>query len=326
MNKYSIKQKTGVLLINLGTPDKPTYFGVMKFLREFLSDNKVVSLPKLFWYPILYTFVLPFRSHSSAKNYRKIWTEQGSPLLTNSIKQIDSLKEQLNPNDYHVEIAMRYGEPSIKKALAELNKPTINNLIVIPLFPQYSSTTTASCFQHVTKMISKWMYIPKVQFINQFCTDRLYIEAIAKSIINNQDYSPNNHTLFSYHGLPASLLKKGDPYYCFCHKTTRLVAEYLAMNEADYTMSFQSRFGLNKWLTPYTLDKVMELAKSGNKVINLIAPSFVSDCLETLYELEIELIDIFRAHGGEKIIFIRSLNNSLNFTNMLTEIINANNR
>ncbi|HJN38244.1 MAG TPA: ferrochelatase [Gammaproteobacteria bacterium] len=317
MNKYTLDQKTGVLLINLGTPDHPTYFSVMRFLREFLSDNKVIRLPKLLWYPLLYGFILPFRSRATSKKYRAIWTNEGSPLLLHSIHQVNLLKEKLDPMKFQVELGMRYGNPRLQDALQKLNSPHINKIIVIPLFPQYSSSTTGTCFKAVTKTLSKWMYIPEIHFIHQFCSNDNYIQAMTDQISSHPDFNSKNYTLFSYHGLPSSFLDEGDPYYCFCCKTTRLITEKLKIDKDKFETCFQSRFGYNSWLKPYATERITALAKSGYKNINIVCPSFVSDCLETNEEIALELKQLFMKNGGEQFNVIRSLNQHEKFIGML---------
>ncbi|MBS0359300.1 MAG: ferrochelatase, partial [Proteobacteria bacterium] len=310
--KISLHQKllenTGVLITNLGTPTEPTPTAVKKYLKEFLSDRRVIEIPRLLWWPILHGFILPFRSRSSAKAYEKIWQKEGSPLRVITEQQANGLQKILQEkygDKIIVAYAMRYGTPSIEEQLCYLKKQSIKRLIVLPLYPQYSATTTASTFDAVAKVLKNWRYIPETHFINQYYDNPLYIEAISQSIQTYWAQHPRSKKLLiSFHGLPKRNFELGDPYYCFCHKTARLIAESLQLSSEQWALCFQSRFGKAEWLQPYTDATLIQCAKEGIESVDIICPGFAADCLETLEEISIRYREVFLEAGGKQFQYI----------------------
>jgi len=322
--EHGSPDKTGILLTNLGTPDEPTAKAVKPYLREFLSDPRVIEIPKFIWQIILRGFILQIRPRRSARTYSTIWTKEGSPLLVIAKKQLELVRKELKstyPNSV-VELAMRYGNPSVESALEKLQKQQVRRLLIFPLYPQYCAATTASTFDAVTNVLQKWRWIPELRFINHYYDDRSYIKALSRSI---EDFWKKNgrpqKTIFSYHGIPKKYHAKGDPYHCFCLKTTRLVKEYMNLSDEEFITTFQSRFGRAEWLQPYTSQTLMDLPKKGVKDIHIISPGFSADCLETLEELEEENRGYFEKAGGEKYKYIPCLNDNSSHISMMTNLI-----
>ena len=307
--EHESSEKIGVLLCNLGTPDSFQTIDVRKFLKEFLSDGRVVEIPKFIWWFILNGIILIFRPKKSAKLYESVWTKEGSPLLVYSEKLVSKLLKEL-PNNYEIELAMRYGNPSIEEGLIALKKKNCRNLIVLPLFPQYSGTTTGSVFDEVSRVLSKWRWVPNLNFINSYHDDEGYIIALSDSIKEKLENESPQKIIFSYHGIPKRNFIKGDPYHCLCKKTTRLVAERLGLDEDKYITTFQSRFGRAEWLKPYTSETMENLPSENIKNILVVAPGFSVDCLETIEEIDDENKEIFINAGGEKFGYIPCLNDS----------------
>ena len=305
------KVKTGVLLTNLGTPDAPTASALRRYLREFLSDPRVVEIPRLVWLIILHGIILRVRPKKSAKLYESIWTEDGSPLLVISQQQRDKVAEQLAQkygDNVQVELAMRYGTPSISNALDKLQLAGANKLVVLPLYPQYAGPTVGSTFDAVVSQLKTWRWVPSLSFISGYHDNANYISALGQSIKQHiQAHGKPDKLVLSFHGMPKYFLEQGDPYYYFCEKTTRLLMESLAFSEDDYVMTFQSRFGKAEWLKPYTDETLIDLAED-HKHVAVISPAFSADCLETLEELVHENRDLFLAAGGEKYHYIAALN------------------
>lgn len=318
-------RKIGVLLTNLGTPDAPTSSALRKYLRQFLSDPRVVEIPRVIWMLILHGIILRVRPKKSAKLYESIWTEKGSPLMVISQQTRDkvaALIEQEHGNNVIVDIAMRYGEPSIPNALNRMQTQGVDKLIVLPLYPQYAGPTTASAFDEVTGEIAKWRWIPSIHFINGYHDNVKYIEALANSIQEHFDQQGKPDKLvLSYHGMPKHFLDSGDPYYCFCHKTTRLVVEKLGLQSEEYLTTFQSRFGKAEWLKPYADETLETLAREGVKKVSIVSPAFSADCLETLEELVHENREIFTEAGGEVYSYIPALNDRDDHCEALSEIV-----
>lgn len=315
---------TGILLTNLGTPDEPTPRALKRYLREFLSDPRVVEIPRLLWMLILHGVILRVRPKKSAKLYETIWTDEGSPLLVNSKNMVNKVEALLRKNEeIVVELGMRYGQPSIDKALNRFQENGVNNIIVLPLYPQYSGPTTGSTFDAVTKTVGSWRWIPSLKFISTYHDEPLYIKALANSVKEHITSSGMPEKLiFSYHGMPKHFFESGDPYYCFCHKTTRLVVDELGLSKEQFVMTFQSRFGKAEWLKPYTDATLVELANEGVKDVAIISPAFSADCLETLEELVHENKDEFINAGGETYHYIPALNDRDDHCLALAEIIN----
>ncbi|MFC3031591.1 ferrochelatase [Pseudoalteromonas fenneropenaei] len=311
-HQRGFSQKTGILITNLGSPDAPTTSAVRRYLREFLSDPRVVEIPRLLWLIILHGIILRIRPAKSAKNYQKIWTEQGAPLITITQAQQQKLQQhliRLGHQDVIVEMAMRYGNPSIESGLTKLREQGVTKIVVLPLYPQYSGATTGSTFDAVSRVLRSWRWVPELHFINGYHQQPDYIEALANSIA--EDLTANgtpDKLVFSYHGTPKQFLNWGDPYYCFCMQTTRLVSERLQLPEGLAVSTFQSRFGKAEWLQPYTDVTLTEFAKQGIDNVAILSPAFSADCLETLEELEEENRETFMHAGGKHYRYIKALN------------------
>ena len=322
--KHGSEEKTGVLLTNLGTPDYPNASALKIYLKEFLSDQRVIEIPKLLWQLILRLVILNIRPRRSAKNYKKIWTDEGSPLLVYSKKIVSAVEKNLKDEFVNTVfiLGMRYGNPSLEHALKEMKKQKVRRLLVFPLYPQYCASTTASTFDKITNILQKWRWIPEIRFINNYFEEDLYIKAVSDSIKDkwNKLGKPQK-TIFSYHGIPLSYLMKGDPYHCYCLKTTRLVKEELGLNDEDVMTTFQSRFGSQEWLQPYTDETLKKLPDQGIKDIHILSPGFSVDCLETIEEIGEENRDYFMKAGGNSYHYINCLNDSKNHINMISAII-----
>jgi ferrochelatase len=312
---------TGVLLVNLGTPDAPTAPALRRYLAEFLADGRVIEIPKIIWWFILHGIILRVRPKKSAAKYKSVWTPEGSPLLV--ISQIQTAAIQASVGDAAlVKLGMRYGNPSIEKALGEFQQVGIRKIIVLPLYPQYAAATTGSTFDAVTRELQKWRFVPELHFINNYCDEPLFIEALSRSVQENFDqFGKPEKLLLSYHGMPKRNLELGDPYFCFCQKTTRLLADKLNLAKEDYITTFQSRFGYAEWLQPYTDKTLEELAQKGVKNVAIISPAFSADCLETLEELAMENREIFTHAGGTEYRYIPALNDRADHIAALTNII-----
>ena len=322
--EHGSDDKTGVLITNLGTPDAPKRKELKKYLNQFLSDPRVIELPKFIWQLILQLVILQIRPSKSAASYKKIWTENGSPLLDISIRQLNAIKNKIsisNPNMV-IALGMRYGNPSIENALKKLQSQHVRRLLILPLYPQYCAATTGSTFDAVTNVLQKWRWIPEVRFINQYFEEKSYIKVLSNSIkkfwIKNK--KPEK-IIFSYHGIPKRYLTSGDPYHCFCLKTTRLVKEYMNLDDNEVLTTFQSRFGRDEWLQPYTSETLKKLPSQGVKDIHIISPGFSADCLETLEELEAENREYFEKAGGKNYLYIPCLNTNPMHIDMMSTII-----
>ncbi|MGL4222043.1 MAG: ferrochelatase, partial [Shewanella sp.] len=263
---HAARGKVGVLLLNLGTPDAPTASAVRRYLAEFLSDPRVVEIPKLLWMLILHGIVLRIRPAKSAALYQKVWTKAGSPLMDISLRQTAKLADKLTADGHEVSVhlAMRYGNPSVASTLQEMHKQGIDKLVVLPLYPQYAAPTTGSAFDAIAKELSQWRYLPSLHFINTYHDNPDFIAALVNSIRTDFDkHGKPQKLVLSYHGMPERNLHLGDPYYCFCMKTTRLVAEQLGLSKDEFAITFQSRFGKAKWLQPYTDATMAALPSQG---------------------------------------------------------------
>lgn len=322
-------QKKGVLLVNLGTPDAPDTASLRTYLREFLSDPRVVEIPRLVWLIILYCFILPFRPQKSAKLYRAIWTEQGSPLLAITKQQQQALQEKCDAHytsdEVIIAMGMRYGNPSIQLALKELTDKNVRDITILPLYPQYSGATSGSTFDAIAKELTSYRWVPSIKFINGYHTHPLYITAVANSIVDFIEKSGcPDKIIFSYHGVPQRYLEQGDPYYCFCMQTTRLVSEQLALADSLIMTTFQSRFGKAAWLQPYTDVTLKSLAQKGKQHVAVICPGFAADCLETLEEIITENKTYFLEAGGTTFDYIPCLNNHEDHIDMMFSLIDDN--
>jgi len=304
----------GVLLVNLGTPDAPTTGAVRRYLREFLSDPRVVQIPRAVWLPILYLFVLPLRPARSAKKYASIWRPDGSPLRIYTERQAQLLRGYLGQKlgkPVPVLAAMRYGNPSIKAALAELKERGCDRLLVIPMYPQYAGSTTASTEDALAKALRRWKPAPTVKVIKDFHAHAAYAKAIAKNV--NEYWLKTgrpDRLVMSFHGIPKAVVAAGDPYERQCRESARLIAIELGWNDARTLVTFQSRFGAAEWLQPYTDATLKSLGKDGVGRVDVICPGFAADCLETLEEIAIENRHLFMAAGGKEFHYIPTTNDT----------------
>lgn len=316
------KKSLAVLLVNLGSPTSSSRSSVRRFLKEFLWDPRVVSLPRSIWWIILNVFVLPFRPRRSAAAYRKIWTDKGSPLIYLSNQLKANVVRDFAGDDVVIELAMRYGKPSIGKKLNILQQYEPNKIVIIPLYPQFSSTTTASVFDAVFDEIKHWRNIPDLNLVSSYYDDAAYIAAIADSVKNAWEIKQQaEKLLISFHGLPEILTKWGDPYFKQCQNTAALIAEKLQLQDNQWMLVFQSRFGKAEWLKPYCIESLTTLGQQGCKNIDIICPGFSVDCLETLEEIALTNKEIFIAAGGESYHYIQALNDSEEHVAMLAGII-----
>ncbi len=314
----------GILLVNLGTPDAPDPASVRRYLKEFLWDPRVVEVPRPLWWLVLHGVILNTRPRRSAKAYQKVWTDEGSPLLAISRHQRDALAHQMHERfgcEVPVALGMRYGNPSIRSALQDLRAADARRILVLPLYPQYSATTTASVFDAVTQEIQRWRWIPELRFINHYHDEPAYIGALADSVRNYRDeFGDAERLILSFHGIPEAYFHNGDPYFCECQKTGRLLAEALGLTPEQWQLTFQSRLGNKPWLQPYTDRTLASLARDGVRSVQVICPGFSADCLETLEEVAIENRDSFIGAGGERYEYIPCLNDHPDHIAMLAQL------
>lgn len=320
---HSQNTKVGLLLVNLGTPAAPTPAALRKYLAEFLWDPRVVEIPRPVWWLILHGIILRTRPRRSAKAYAEVWTEQGSPLLTHTEAITQALKERFaGQSSYITEFAMRYGEPSIKQALQSMQKQGVDRLLVLPIYPQYSATTTASVFDEVCSVLQRCRYWPELRLINHYHDDVGYITALASSIKRFwQENGRGQKLLMSFHGIPKRNLLLGDPYYCHCQKTARLLAVELGLSDDEFAVTFQSRFGKAEWLQPYTDQTLKALPTDGIKEVDVVCPGFAADCLETLEEIAVENRHYFMEAGGKQYRYIPALNSEAEHINALYDLL-----
>jgi ferrochelatase len=302
---------TAVLLCNLGTPQAPETRALRTYLAEFLSDPRVVEIPRWIWLMILHGIILRLRPSASAAKYASIWTAEGSPLKVWTERQAERLQKAFQSSSQHVLVrsAMRYGDSNIPQVLSELKEAGANRILILPAYPQYSATTTASVFDAVANWSRKTRLIPELRFINRYHDHSEYISALAQNIRSHwQAHGRAEVLVMSFHGVPQRTLELGDPYHCECHKTARLLAQALGLDKNSYKVTFQSRFGKAKWLEPYTEPSVRAMAQSGVKSIQVVCPGFTCDCLETLEEIAMEVREAFLQEGGERFEYIPCLN------------------
>ncbi|MGZ3236476.1 MAG: ferrochelatase [Burkholderiaceae bacterium] len=324
---HGVTAQTAVVLVNLGTPDEPTTAAVRRYLKEFLSDPRVVEIPKLVWWGILNAFILPIRSKKSAEKYESIWTKEGSPLKVHTDKQAILLRGLLGERGHqvHVMYAMRYGNPSLPQVLTKLKQAGCERILIVPAYPQYSATTTASIFDAVCGHFARVRNVPELRFTKHYHDHESYIQALKKSVHAHWEVNGRAEKLvMSFHGVPKRTLLLGDPYHCECHKTARLLAIQLGLKEDDYVVTFQSRFGKAEWLQPYTAPTLIKLAKNGIKKVDVICPGFICDCLETLEEIGVEGKRDFLAAGGREFNYIPCMNESPAWIGALAEIVELN--
>jgi ferrochelatase len=315
----------GILLINLGTPSAPEAGAIRRYLREFLSDRRVVDLPAALWWPVLYGVILPFRPRRLVHAYGSIWTSAGSPLLATTRAlgtAIETrLRTQLGAN-VRVVVGMRYGAPSITAALDELASANARRIVVLPLYPQYASSSTATAFDAVWSALARRRWVPEVRTIGSYHDAPAYIRALADSVRAHwQTHGRGDHQLLSFHGIPQSHVLAGDPYYCQCQKTARLLAQELQLGEKDWTIAFQSRLGRIPWVRPYTDQVLLQLASRGIRRLDVLCPGFAADCLETLEEVAIRYRALFATSGGD-LRYIPALNDADAHADALAQIVN----
>lgn len=317
----------GVLVVNLGTPSAPTTTAVYRYLAQFLSDKRVIDLPGFAWKTLLYGMILPLRSPKVAKLYQQIWTEQGSPLRYFN----DSIAAKLN-NSYKADSranilcksVMSYGEPSIKSAMADFERQGIKKIVVLPLFPQYSATTTAVVYDQIAAILTKTRYLPEIRMVMDYCDNPAYIAALAQSVRRSRDAHKNPGSellVMSFHGMPQRYVDAGDPYQVQCQRTANALATELGLNDDQWKVCYQSRFGKAQWLTPYTDKKLEQLPQQGVKNVDIICPAFSVDCLETLEEIAEENKEIFKQAGGHNYTYVPALNDRDDHVAMFKQLI-----
>lgn len=322
--KHGSLARTGILLVNLGTPDAPTPAALRTYLKEFLSDPRVVEIPKPIWWMILNGIILNTRPKKSARKYASIWTAEGSPLKVHTEKQAKLLKGWLGQrikSPFQIEYAMRYGQPSIPDGLDKLKSTGCDRILILPMYPQYAASSTATALDMIGQHLARVRNQPALRTLKHFHDHPAYINALAANI---RDYWQRegrpNVLVMSFHGLPRYALDKGDPYHCECQKTGRLLAERLGLEKEQYRLTFQSRFGKAEWLQPYTDKTLQELGKAKTERVDVVCPGFVADCLETLEEIAMEVRDTFLSAGGKSFNYIPALNESSAWIDALGQI------
>lgn len=315
--------RTGVLYCNLGTPDAPTAPALRAYLAEFLGDPRVVEIPRPIWWLILHGIILRVRPKKSAAKYASIWTDEGSPLRVWTDKQSRLLGQCLRERGHRVQVryAMRYGSPSIASQLDEFKKLGVERVLVVPAYPQYSGTTTASVFDAVFAWSQKARRMHELRFVNHYHDDPSYIDALASSVRAHwKTHGQSEMLVMSFHGVPARTLELGDPYHCECYKTARLLGQALGLPKERYTVTFQSRFGKAKWLEPYTEPTLVAMAQAGTRSVDVVCPGFTADCLETLEEIQDEARDAFLSAGGQRFEYIACLNDQSDWIDALANV------
>ncbi len=305
-------ERTALLLVNLGTPTAPTAKAVRRYLAQFLSDRRVVDLPRLLWWPILHFVILRFRPARSARAYAKVWTEDGSPLMLHTRALTEQLAQRLRAAgwpDLQVAFAMTYGEPSIPQVIETLRQQGVRRLAVLPLYPQYSGTTTAPVNDQVMSAVSGWLHAPALRLLDAYHAQPDWVEAVAASVRRHWDQRGRaDRLLFSFHGIPRRYFLNGDPYHCQCLASARRIADALGLGDADYHVAFQSRVGREEWLRPYTDQLLEQWGREGVERVQVLCPGFAVDCLETLEEIAMENAERFVEHGGRALEYIPCLN------------------
>ena len=318
----------GILMVNLGSPEAPTAKALRPYLRQFLSDPRVIELSRPVWWLILNLFILTTRPKKSAKLYANIWTDEGSPLLVYSKSLTEKIEAELRQrfgNPLHAALGMTYGEPSIPKALAELKAKGCRRILVFPMYSHYSSTSVGASFDAVMKELMTWRWVPEIRTIHEYCDDPGYIRAVAGRIRAFWDeHGQPEKLVMSFHGIPKRYFLNGDPYHCQCHKTGRLIAEELGLTKDEYIVCFQSLFGREVWLQPYTENTLEAMAHAGVKSVDVTCPGFIVDCLETIDEIGREYREVFTEAGGGQYRFIPCLNDRPEHVQLLSDLLARN--
>lgn len=321
---HNYQPKVGILLANLGTPDEPTAKALRPYLKQFLSDTRVIEIPRAIWWFILNGIILNTRPKKSAEKYAMVWSKEGSPLLVHGQKQAKLLQGFLSQHiksPYVVELGMSYGNPSIASAIEKLTAQQCSKILVFPLYPQYAASSTASALDAVWRVLLKTRNVPAIRTIRNYHDHPAYIKALEQSVREHWSLNGKPEKLvMSFHGVPKFHLLKGDPYHCECHKTARLLAEALEINQDQYAIAFQSRFGRQEWLKPYLANTLETLGKQKTKRIDVVCPGFSSDCLETLEEIAMEGKHIFQSNGGGDYQYIPALNERESWIHAMCEI------
>lgn len=321
---HAARPRTAVLLVQLGTPAAPTAAALRPYLAEFLGDPRVVEIPRILWWPILHGIILNTRPARSARKYASIWTDEGSPLMTHSVRQSKLLRGALGERgqDVEVALAMRYGAPSIASVLEGLRGRNVTRLLVLPLYPQYSASTTATVFDEIGRVLRGWRNLPELRWVRSFHDDDGYVDALAAQVRRAWERDGRGERLvMSFHGVPQRTLELGDPYHCECHVTARRLAERLGLPRERWVVTFQSRFGKAQWLQPYTEPTLVELARQGVRTVDVVCPGFVSDCLETLEEIGMEAKAAFVGAGGSEFRYVPCLNDGPAFVDALAGLV-----
>jgi len=331
--EHGTQLKTGILLVNLGTPDEPTPAAVRRYLKEFLSDPRVVEIPRLVWWLILNGIILNTRPAKTAKKYQSIWTKDGSPLAVYTRRQTQLLKGYLGErikSPLAIEYAMRYGNPSLSSGIGKLKAKHCDRILVLPLYPQYASSTTGTVMDELGRVLSTLRNVPGLRVVRSFHDHPLYVDAIVKNLlahwmkIGRPDFRNGEKLVITFHGLPRFHLDKGDPYHCQCQKTARLIADQMGLAKDQFVVTFQSRFGKAEWLKPYTDATLEALGKAGTKRVDVICPGFAADCLETLEEIAMEGKETFLSAGGKTFNYLPVCNDTEPFVQALAAIAEEN--
>ena len=325
--RHGERDVAAVVLVNLGTPSAPSPSAVRRYLGEFLADPRVIELPRLVWRLILHGVILRVRPRRSARAYRQVWTERGSPLLFHTRDLADAVQARLVEEGHagvEVHMGMRYGAPALPAVLDALARRNVRRLLVLPLYPQYSATTTGSVFDALADTLKRWRWVPELSFVSDYHGRNGYAAMLAARVRNHREqHGDDAYLLFSFHGIPERYLLAGDPYYCQCLATARMTAEHLGLAASRWSVAFQSRVGRERWLTPYTDHELERLASTGIKTVEVICPAFAVDCLETLEEIAIGERARFLAAGGERFSYIPALNAGADHAGFLVDLIRA---
>lgn len=320
-----MNEPLGILLVNLGTPDEPTKSGIRRYLREFLSDPRVVNVPRAIWLPILYGFILPFRPKRLTDQYRRIWRERDAPIREFTASLAAGVEAELATEQLRREVkvlpAMTYGNPSISDQLVRLREEGIRDLLVVPLFPQYSAATTAAVFDKLASSLKRTSGLGDIRFVDDYFESSEYIHALTKTLEDHARHLDGAKVVFSFHGIPKSQERAGDPYPQKCHRTAEYLAHNLGLADDQWLITFQSRFGPAPWLQPYTDETLRSLPAQGTRKVVVVCPGFATDCLETLFEIDVENREAFMEAGGEEFTYVPALNDSDDHVYLISRVV-----